>query len=243
MPERVTLSVRGDAERTVEPDFVVVHCTIRVIADSKVAALDQLATAQETLVHGLAELGGSPLTVQTRRAALTWSISSVGTGDEHDFDKATGQHGPTGRVVANATAAITSRELARLDGLGHALTSVENLHFEGIAWRVDADNENWRGVRADAIDAAIAKGRDYAAALRGSVTHVEQIADAGLLTGDPGDHVEYARAASGARSLGFSGGPDDRSAFAALDPVPQVIRAVIEARLTAEVEPLAVSDN
>lgn len=145
MPERVIVSVRGDAERTVAPDYVVVHCSIRAIADSKVGALEQLATAQQTLLNGLTELGGTPFTVQTRRAALTWSISSVGTGDEHDVDKATGRHGPTGRVIANATAVITSRELARLDDLGRALTSVANLHFEGIAWRVDAENEHWRG--------------------------------------------------------------------------------------------------
>jgi hypothetical protein len=240
VPERVIVSVRGDAERTVAPDYVVVHCSIRAIADSKVGALEQLATAQQTLLNGLAELGGTPLTVQTRRAALTWSISSVGTGDEHDVDKATGRHGPTGRVIANATAVITSRELARLDDLGRALTSVANLHFEGIAWRVDAENEHWRAVRSDAIDAAIAKGRDYAAALGGSVTRIEQIADAGLLSGDPGDHAE--RAYASARGLGreTSGGSDGRSAFAALDPMPQVIRAVIEARLTAEVEPLSV---
>lgn len=243
MPERVILSVRGDAERTVEPDYVVLHCGIRATADSKIEALEQLATAQQTLVTGLTQLGGAPLTVQTRRAALTWSISSVGTGDEHDFDDAKGRHGPTGRIIANATAVITSRQLARLDDLGSALASVANLHFEGIAWQVDADNEHWRGVRSDAIDAAIAKGKDYAAALRGSVTRVEQIADAGLLSGDQGDHAHRAYAAASVLGFEQSRGSDGRDAFAALDPVPQVIRAVIEARLIADVEPLSASES
>ena len=38
-------------------------------------------------------------------------------------------------------------------------------------------------MRADAVQAAIAKGRDYAAALGGTLRSVEHIADAGLLGG------------------------------------------------------------
>jgi uncharacterized protein len=237
VPEQLVISVRGEAERACAPDFVTLHCSITVRADQKVEALEKLAAEQQTLVNRLAELGGAPLTVQTRRAALTWSVGYVGTEDEHDLDKTTGRHGRTGRVIANAHAVITSRALTRLEDLGRALASVPSLHFDGVGWHVDADNEQWRGVRSDAIDAAIAKGRDYAAALGGTVTRVEQIADAGLLAGNHGDEVRRAQAASGSVALsGRGAGPAE---FATLDPVPQVIRAVVEARLAAEVESLS----
>jgi hypothetical protein len=235
--EQVVISVRGEAERACAPDFVTLHCSITVTADLKVEALEKLAAERQTLVSHLAELGGAPLTVQTRRAALTWSVGSVGTEDEHDFDKATGRHGRTGRVIASAHAVITSRALTRLEDLGKALASVPGLHFEGVGWHVDVDSEQWRGVRSDAIAAAIAQGRDYAAALGGTVTRVEQIADAGLLAGDHGDEVRVAHAASG--SVAFSGRGSGPAEFTTLDPVPQVIRAVVEARLAAEVEPLS----
>ncbi|HEX7993494.1 MAG TPA: hypothetical protein VF506_06190 [Streptosporangiaceae bacterium] len=42
----------------------------------------------------------------------------------------------------------------------------------------------WREVRAAAIRDAIAKGRDYAAALGGGLRAVEHIADPGFLAGD-----------------------------------------------------------
>ena len=93
----------------------------------------------------------------------------------------------------------------------------------------DWDNPAWPGVRAAAVQAAIAKGRDYAAALGVSLRGVEQIADAGLLGGNtqPGftGHRAMARAAS-------RGGeePDAPS----LDPVPQELAAIVEARFTAD---------
>jgi hypothetical protein len=68
---------------------------------------------------------------------------------------------------------------------------------------VDWDNPAWPDVRAGAIQAAIAKGHDYAAALGGSLRTVEQIADAGLLGGDHPEHrfsggrTVYAVAAGG----------------------------------------------
>lgn len=235
MADQMLVSVRGEAERTVAPDYVTLHCGLRTIGSSKVDALGQLRQVQQALVGVLAQLGGTPLTVQSRRAPLTWSLGSVNTYDENDFDRDTGHHGPTGRIVAEATLMVTSRSLARLNDLGDALASVRNAHVGGIGWHVDTDNEQWRAVRTDAIEAAIAKGRDYAAALGGTVRSVEQIADAGLLSSGPGDpyvrHGAVVQAA--AASLGYEDG-----AGPSLDPVPQVIRAVVEARLIAEVEPL-----
>jgi uncharacterized protein YggE len=238
--EQVTVSVRGEAERAVAPDFVTMRCTLSTRAPSKVDALGQLRVVQRALVDALAALGGVPLTVQTRQASVTWSLGSIGTSDEHDFDKATGHHGPTGWVVAEGVAVITARALGRVNELGQVLASVRGMHIDHISWQVDQENEQWRGVRSDAIDAALAKGRDYAAALGGAVTRVEQIADAGLLS-PQSDGTLGRRSADVAMSL--AGTAEGGADLATLDPVPQVIRAVVEARLTAEVEPLSAGDT
>jgi hypothetical protein len=83
-------------------------------------------------------------------------------------------------------------------------------------------------VRAAAIRAAIRKGRDYAAALGGSLGRVEHIADAGLLGGSDSTSVKFSSTSS--RAL-ISGGDDGD--VPSLDPVPQDLTAVIEARFTA----------
>ena len=114
--------------------------------------------------------------------------------------------------------------------LGGSWPPAKRLPCRRSAGTFNWDNPAWPGVRAAAVQAAIAKGRDYAAALGGSLRGVEHLADAGLLGGgntQPGllGRHAMARAAS-------AGGeePDAPS----LDPVPQELAAVVEARFTAD---------
>lgn len=99
------------------------------------------------------------------------------------------------------------------------------MEVHGTRWAVDEDNPAWTLVRADAIRAAIAKGRDYAAALGAGLERLEQVADTGLLggagDGAPGD-LRYLSGPARASS-GQPGTPT-------LDPVPQELTATIEAR-------------
>lgn len=125
---------------------------------------------------------------------------------------------------------IAVRAFELMDGLGAVLAVREAVTVDEVSWHVDWDNPAWPGVRADAVQAAIAKGRDYAAALGGSLRGVEHIADAGLLNGGgaPSGFAGH-RAMTRAASLGGAE-PDAPS----LDPVPQELAAVIEARFTAD---------
>lgn len=79
--------------------------------------------------------------------------------------------------------AVTVRDLDRLNEIDEVLAGVEPLAVHDVAWTVDAENPAWPQVRAAAIDDVLRKGRDYAAALGGVVTHGEHVADAGLLSG------------------------------------------------------------
>ena len=122
------------------------------------------------------------------------------------------------------------RTFGLLDELGGVLTDREALTVHEVSWHVDWDNPAWPGVRAAAVRAAIARGRDYAAALGGSLRGVEHIADAGLLGGgntQPGftGHRAMARAAN-------RGGEEADSP--SLDPVPQELAVIVEARFTAD---------
>jgi uncharacterized protein YggE len=223
------LSVRGDARQTVAPDYAILTSTITSSRKSKGEAVRAAAAALERLTVDLASLGAVALGVETERRPLTWSAQSATTYVERDHDKKTGRYEPTGRVTATVAVLIAVRAFGTLDALGTVLAAHETLNVHQVAWHVDWDNPAWPDVRAAAIQAAIRKGRDYAAALGGSLHSVEHIADAGLLGDGDSGHFRatsplMARAAGGSREE-----PDTPS----LDPVPQELTAIIEARFTA----------
>src|SRR5262249_36569274 len=140
----------------------------------------------------------------------------------------TGRHQPTGQVTAVVAVVITVRDFGLLDALGAVLAAHEAVNVYDVAWQVDWDNPAWPDVRAAAIQAAIRKGSDYATALGGSLRTVEHIADVGLLGGD-GARPRFT-GISPMRAAAAAGGESDAPS---LDPVPQELVAVIEARFTA----------
>ena len=231
-PPVAALSVRGDARRTVAPDFALLDCRLSVIRTSKRDALQVAAGVLESLENDLAGLGAVPLTASSERAPMTWSAQSISTQDVHEFDEATGRHGPTGRVAAEVPVRIGVRALDRLAAVGTVLAGHDRLAVSFVSWHVDPDNAEWSAVRADAIHAAIAKGRDYAAALGGTLLRIEHIADVGLLEGG-GDsaRMSWVTQAAGMSPGGEPGAPS-------LDPVPQELIATIDARFVTSVAAL-----
>jgi uncharacterized protein YggE len=231
--DQVVLSVRGDAQRAVAPDQATMSCAVTVLGDTKDAARAGAAASLQELTAALGELGGQPLAPETSRAPLSWSAYSVQTYPEHGYNKQTGEHGPTGRHQATVALRVLARDFGLIARVEAIVGRVRHADLSYVNWSVDEDNAAWALVRADAIHAALAKGRDYAAALGGSVIAVQQVADGGLLDGT--QSFEHHRAKATALSMG--GGEEG----IALDPVPQIVSAVIEARLSAAIAPVSPS--
>jgi uncharacterized protein len=229
----IDVSVRGEARQTVPPDSALLAGQVMEIQSSKQKAVKAAAIALDALTSKLASLGGVPLTVETTRSALTWSAHSATTHLEHEHDPKTGRHQRTGRVVASVDVTVAVRDFGLLDTLGTVIAGQENFHVSSVRWDVDDDNPAWPSVRASAVQAALRKGRDYAAALGGSLAGVEHVADHGLLGGS-GEGARTPRWAPSATFASASGGgrADDFDA-PSLDPVPQELMAVVEARLRA----------
>jgi uncharacterized protein YggE len=228
------LSVRGEARATVPPDFGVLNGVLRATQNTKAEALEVVAAELSQLTSELGSLGGVPLTVGSERRPLNWSAYSATTEVEHEHDEQTRRYGPTGRIIALVTLHLVVRAFDLLDRLGGVLATHEAFRVHHIGWDVDPDNPAWPDVRAAAIRAAIDKGRDYATALGGSLNRVEHIADVGLLGGEGMTHGRASFAQ--ARSLSLSAGemPETPS----LDPVPQALIAIIDARFIANVAEL-----
>lgn len=224
--EGVLLSVRGDATRTVAPDVAAMTGSLEAADRSKAKALAAAAAAQQALLGDLAQLGGVPLKADTERSRLTWSAYSARTQEESHYNPRTGRSEATGRVVAAVRLQLAVRDLSLLQDLSSTLARHEAFHLHYVSWHVDDDNPEWAAVRRDAIQAALLKARDYARSLGASLVRVEQVADSGLL----GDTVEPQ---DGVRALAMRmPAPPEAGADApSLDPVPQDIRAVIEARV------------
>ena len=229
-PAGLLVSVRGEARRMVPPDYALVAATIASSRGSKAEAVRAAAAALDSLTADLAARGGVALDAGTGRRPLTWSAQSVTTYAEHAHDVTTGQYQPTGQVTAAVAVTIGVRDFGLLDTLGGVLAAREAVTVHEVSWHVDWDNPAWPGVRAAAVQAAVAKGRDYAAALGGSLRGVEHIADTGLLDDSNPQSGFTARRARAHAASGGGGEPDAPS----LDPVPQELAAVVEARFTAD---------
>lgn len=232
-PNTALLSVRGEARATVTPDFGVLNGVLRATQDTKPEALEVAAAGLSRLTGELGSLGGVPLTVGSERRPLSWSAYSATTELEHEHDQ-TGRYRSTGRIIASVALQLVVRDFGLLDRLSGVLATHAALSVHHVAWDVDPDNPSWPQVRAAAIRAAIDKGRDYAAALGGSLSRVEHIADVGLLGGEA---IPYGRAgfASARLSAESAGGMPDTPSH---DPVPQELIAIIDARFIASVAEL-----
>jgi uncharacterized protein YggE len=212
----------------VPPDCAVVTAGIECQRGSKAEAVRAAAAELDSLTADLAAQGGVALDAGTGRRPLTWSAQSATTHAERAYDERTGRHQLTGQVTATVAVVITVRAFGLLDALGAVLAAHEAVSVHHVDWQVDWDNPAWPDVRAAAVQAAIRKARDYATALGGSLRSVEHVADAGLLGGDGGQY--RFTAAPMARAAAAAGGEPDAPS---LDPVPQELVAVIEARFTA----------
>ncbi|MGI8445866.1 MAG: SIMPL domain-containing protein [Streptosporangiaceae bacterium] len=230
-PAGLLLSVRGEARLMVPPDYATVAAVDEATRGSKAEALRAAAAGLDSLTTDLAAQGGVALDASTGRRPLTWSAQSATTHAEHAHDEQTGSYQPTGQMTAAVAVTIAVRAFELLDTLGAVLAAHEAVSVHQVTWHVDWDNPAWPDVRAAAIHAAIAKGRDYAAALGGSLRSVQHIADAGLLGGDNAPQGFASSSAMGRRASSRAGGEPDAPS---LDPVPQELTAIIEARLTAD---------
>lgn len=219
----------------VAPDSVTLSGRVTAIESSSAAAVRASAGALQVLTAELAGLGGEPFTPETARHPLTWSAHSAGTRVERDHDPKTGRHEPTGRVIAWVALEVIVRDFALLEHLGAVLAHHEGFNVARVNWSVDDDNKSWPLVRAAAIQAAVRKAHDYAAALHGAVTSIEHVADLGLLSGSEAPRLPRQISGWAAGAGGTSVGAEAPS----LDPVPQELIAVIEARFEATCPPLA----
>jgi uncharacterized protein YggE len=232
------ISVHGSAQRVISPDSVVLAGYVQNTDVDGLTALDGASRALDELVDQLRLLGGHAASAANTLDPLVWSAYSTDTSTERIYQ----DHGwvTTGRVTATVRVSIVVRDFSLLDVIGLTLAGVSDYRSSGVRWSVDTTNPAWAAVRADAVRGALAKARDYAAAVGGTVVRLDHLADAGLLNGaGAGSTESHAVPLAGGRH----GAPDGDTSAPSLDPVPQTVTATVDARVIATVPELGDADR
>ena len=232
MTEPVVVSVRGTARTTVPPDRGSLSISVQTAGASKAEALDRAADVVDATVAGLAALGGVVTPSDGSRVALSWLVGLASSHVETRWDDQRNEQVETGRVLAHVHVGVEVRDFALLDRLAGALGEIRDVHTGGVGWSVDPDNAAWGRTRTEAVRDAIAKARDYADALGGSVVRIDQLADSGLLADDGRQPETFGSPGPGSAARSVAARAPQ------LDPVPLTVSAAVEARFTAAVPPL-----
>jgi uncharacterized protein YggE len=219
------LTVRGEAHVVIPPDEAEICCVVRSVPTDRFRSVTDVRAKLAKVTSLLHKWGAVPRTPETLRGDLTSLV--CGLVVQEDRDDRTGQQ--TGRYRATTTIRVFARTFGGIETLITALSALDGVEIVSVRWSVDRDHPGWARARTEAARAAIRSAHDYARVLGGALLSVEQLADAGLMDQfEPQERVMAARSA--VAEAGFS-----------LDPEPQQLSAVVEARFTATVSLAALS--
>lgn len=205
-----TVSVRGDAELEVAPDFATVSlaCTSR-------------APASDDALRAAGRLAEQVRAVLTDRAGVrTFTIGRVRVSEVTHWDREREQHLRTGY-----SATVSGRADIGTAAVGPTVTALvtAGAQISWVSWGLFTDNAAYREVRKLAVAEAHRAAEDFADAVGAPLGVLVTLADPGLLgAGVPQDHeMLYSRASASIE-------PEPAEDLD-LDPEPQTVTARVEA--------------
>jgi uncharacterized protein YggE len=198
--------VRGEALRVVDPELADVDVTVRVRARDRQTALERCSARQDEVAAVTAAAGDAVELVETTGVSVHLEVRD--------------RRAP-GEPVASLHTRLT---LGRLDAVGElvmALGRLDDVEVSGPYWRLRPDSPAAEQARLAAVEDAVTRARQYAAAFGAHLTALVEVSDTGMTGG--GGRVAGAMA-SMAR---FEGEPH-------LDLVParQEVHGSVEVRFT-----------
>jgi len=200
------VTVRGEAMLVVEPEIADVDVTVRVRARDRQTALERCSARQQDVAAVVAAAGDAVEVTETTGVSVYLEVRD--------------RRAP-GEPVASLHTRVT---LGRLDAVGElvvALGRLDDVEVSGPFWRLRPDSAAAEQARLSAVQDAVRRARQYAAAFGARLTALVEVSDTGV--GGGGFRVAGAMA-SMAR---FEGEPH-------LDLVParQEVHGAVEVRFT-----------
>ncbi|MEU9131145.1 SIMPL domain-containing protein [Kitasatospora sp. NPDC048540] len=215
-PQQPTVAVRGEAELDVEPDLAVVHLTVQAQDKDRGRTVRLLA---QRLDAARALLAGYGDAVERTESGAVW-VNPERPGSKRAVEKVTSYRG-------SAQLHVTVVDFEVLGELVGALAGLEQATVAGPRWELRRDNPAYRQARTEAVEAAVERARQYAAALGSGLTGLLSLADQGLGGADPYPAPGGAQT-RGAVVYGYA----QESPELDLQPARQTVRATVEARFT-----------
>jgi uncharacterized protein YggE len=200
------VTVRGEALLVVDPEVADVDVTVRVRARDRQTALERCSARQEEVLAVVAAAGDAVEVTETTGVSVYLEVRD--------------RRAP-GEPVASLHTRLT---LGRLDAVGElvvALGRLDDVEVSGPFWRLRPDSPAAEQARLAAVQDAVRRAQQYAAAFGAQLTALVDVSD----TGVAGTGLRVAGAmASMAR---FEGEPH-------LDLVParQEVHGAVEVRFT-----------
>jgi uncharacterized protein YggE len=162
-----TVTVRGEAQLSVEPEIAEISVTVRGRGRDRQTALERCTTRQAEVGAVVSAAGDVVERVETTGAAVHPEPA---------------EGGPTTSVAT----VQTQLTVARLDAVGDllmALGALEDVDVFGPAWCVRPQSPVYEQARLAAVRDAMHRARQYAGAFGARLTAVLAISDSGLSGG------------------------------------------------------------
>jgi uncharacterized protein len=206
-----SVTVRGSAEREVDPDRVRITVTVEgeaAEADQALADLAERSAALDELIE------------QAGEAILARRPSSVSVGPTYD------RNGQVRGQTARRTVTVEARPVGQLGELLARAVDVAGTSLGGMQWLVEPGNAVHASLRAEAAADARMRAEVYAEAVGMRLGQLDWIAEPGLGTGPPPEPgLPRART-----MLAAAMEQADSSRILDLQPEPISVTAEVEAR-------------
>ena len=218
MADGPILAVRGEVFREVPPE--IARFSVTVVARDK----NQSAT--------LARLSERAKAVSELIDTYGDAIDRRETGDLRMRAEFKGSGERVAAYHGSATTTVTVTDFSALGGLMFRLAEQEQASVSGPWWELRPGSPVHADARRAAIAEAIGRAREYADALGARVTALLDLADSGMT-----DRPMMTRAAFGMTGPAADGTPLELE----LNPQPQTVHAVVEARFAISPPSLATA--
>jgi uncharacterized protein len=213
--DRALVSVRGEAQVETEPDIATVEVTVTSRSKDRSETLNVLAGRRDHLTALLVEHGGAIEKVVE---------SSTHVRPEHEDD-----HGRTRIIgyVGTSQFTVTINDFSLIGIVVTALAQEEATSVSGPFWALRPDSPARSRARILAAQNALVRAREYADAFDTLVVELVELADLGLLSESVASPARHS-----ARAL--SGSDENDAPTLTFTPVPQTVRASVDARFRIE---------
>ena len=161
------VTVRGEAELSVEPEIADIDVTVRGRGRDRATALERCTRRQAEVTA-----------VVTAAGDAVDEVATAGVAVHPEFTE--------GGLPTSVASVHTRLTLARLDAVGDllmALGGLDDVDVFGPIWRLRPQSPVFEQARLAAVRDAVRRARQYAAAFGAELTAVLAVSDAGLSGG------------------------------------------------------------